>query len=671
LSEAFRYGPWDGGPDPLAAPLDVASALDEMGESILDGRSAREALDSLMRRGMPARDGERPSRGLDEMRRMLEKRRRELRSRGRLDGTLEEVRELLDTAMGQERAELFPDPSDDARLREAELDAVPADPARAVRQLADYEWRSDDARETFEKVQDLLRREVLDSQFRGMKQALEGASEQDMSQVKNMLNALNSMLESDARGENTDQQFADFMEEFGDFFPDNPESLEELVDSLARRAAAAEALMRALSPEQRQELADLMAAAMEDMGLASEMSRLQESLQSARPDLDWGQRRRPGQGRSGPGTQMSGDEGLGLGDATTALAELAELDDLASALGQDYPGATLDDVDPEAVARALGRQAVDDLRALQQVERELERQGFLSRRNGKLELTPRAVRRLGQTALARVFKSLDARGRGDHDIRDAGAAGDLIGSSREWQFGDEQPLDVVKTVRNAIMRAGPPADGKTVRLSVEDFEVAETEQRTSAAVCLLIDLSYSMALRGTWGTAKSTALALHSLITTRYPQDSLHLIGFSDYARMLSPSELAGLDSEMVQGTNLQHALMLARRRLAAYPDAEHIVLVVTDGEPTAHLLPNGTPWFTWPPLPETLELTLAEVDRLTRSGATMNVFMLDDEPRLVEFIEEAARRNGGRVFSPSPERLGQYVVRDYLSARHGRHARR
>jgi uncharacterized protein with von Willebrand factor type A (vWA) domain len=309
---------------------------------------------------------------------------------------------------------------------------------------------------------------------------------------------------------------------------------------------------------------------------------------------------------------------------------------------------------------------------LQELERELERQGYLNRRNGQLELTPRAVRRLGASALTKVFKHLDARGRGAHDVRDAGSAGDLTGSSREWRFGDEQPLDVVRTVRNAVLRrAGEGArPGSEVRLAVEDFEVAETERRTTAAVCLLVDLSYSMALRGTWGIAKSTALALHSLITTKYPQDKLHVIGFSDYARQLNPVELAGLDSEMVQGTNLQHALLLAGRQLAKYPDAEPVVLVVTDGEPTAHLLRDGTPWFHWPAMPETLELTLAEVDKLTRRGATINVFMLDDEPRLVEFVEEVAHRNGGRVFSPDAENLGSYVVQDYMRSRGGRRAR-
>ena len=325
----------------------------------------------------------------------------------------------------------------------------------------------------------------------------------------------------------------------------------------------------------------------------------------------------------------------------------------------------MEDVDPEAVRRALGRQAVDGLRALQTLERELEKQGYLTRTGGRLELTPRAIRRIGAAALSRVFHDLDARGRGSHDVQDAGAAGERTGSSRPWQFGDEQPLDVVRTVRNAVLRTGPGL----VKLEVDDFEVVETERRTAAVVCLLIDLSWSMSLRGTWGVAKSTALALHSLITSQFPQDEIIVIGFSDYAREIRPAELVELEVQMVQGTNLQHALVIAGRHLSKFPDHDPVVLCVTDGEPTAHLLRDGTPYFCWPPDPETLELTMAEVDRMTRRGATINIFMLDDEPRLVDFVEELARRNGGRVFSPSPERLGSYVVRDYLQSRSGRRA--
>ena len=653
---AYRYGAWHGGRDPLEPPFDVAAALDEMGDAVLDGASPGEALRSLLRRGAEGR------RGLDDLLGDVRRRQREARSRGRLDGTLEQVREMLERALDQERAALFPDPDDRARLAEAELDALPRDPASAVRQLGGYEWRSPEARATYDEIKDLLRREVLDSQFRGMKDALANASPQDMARVKDMLADLNAMLAADARGEHTQEQFDDFMGSYGDFFPANPQSLDELVDELARRAAAAARLLDSLTSQQREELANLMATAMADMGLASEMAQLSDALRAKRPDLPWGGRER-----------MRGSEPMGLGDATTALAEIADLEELEAAFGQDYPGASLDDVDPQAVERALGRAAVDDLATLRRIERELERQGYLTRQGGQLKLTPRAVRRLGATALRRVFAALEARGRGDHDIADAGAAGEITGGSRAWRFGDSQPLDVVRTVRNAVLRAGPierDRQGGRLRLAVEDFEVVETERRTSAAVCLLVDLSYSMALRGTWGAAKTTAMALHSLVTTKFPQDSIEVIGFSDYARVLRPTELAGLSWDMVQGTNLQHALVIAARHLARHPDAEPVVLVVTDGEPTAHLTRSGRALFSWPPLPETLELTLAEVEKMTRRGATINVFMLDDEPRLVNFVQQIAKRNGGRVFSPDPSRLGSYVVSDYLRARRDRRGR-
>ena len=648
----FRYGAWAGGRDPLEPPFDVAEAVDEIGDRVMAGDSVRQALRDLLRRGT---DG---LRGLEDLRRQAAIRQRELRKQGRLDGTLQEVRELLDEALELERAALFPDPSDAARMAELELDALPTDTARAVQELKPYEWRSPEARATYEQIEDLLRREVLDSQFQGMKNALENASPEDMQAVKDMLADLNQMLAADARGEHTQEQFDEFMAKHGQFFPSNPGTLEELVDELARRAAAAQRLMDSLTPQQRQELSELMAGAM-DMDMQAQMAQLGDALRSARPDLQWGGRER-----------MNGEQGMGLGDATSALQELADLDDLESALGQDYPGASLDDIDEAAVQRALGRGALDDLQALQRIERELQAQGYLVRdAHGRLELSPRAVRRLGATALRKVFSQVTSKGRGGHDVRDAGAAGDTTGASRQWQFGDEQPLDVIRTVRNAVLRTttSRASGAKHLTLHVDDFEVVETERRTTAAVALLVDLSFSMELRGTWGVAKQTTLALHSLVTTQFPQDAIQVIGFSDYAQVLKAEQLAGLDPQRVQGTNLQHALMLAGRFLGKHPSAEPVVLVVTDGEPTAHLTRDGYADFCWPPLPETLELTMAEVERITRRGATINVFMLDDEPRLVDFVDRIAQRNGGRVFSPDPSRLGEFVVNDYLRARRGR----
>ncbi|HKP99291.1 MAG TPA: hypothetical protein VJ735_03080 [Actinomycetes bacterium] len=708
---SYRYGAWRGGPDPLEPPFDVAKALDRLGERVLSGDRAADALRNLLRQGMP------DTRGLRDLLRQARDRRRELRERGRLDGTLEQVRELLDQAVDQERQALFPDPSDAARLAEAELDQLPPDTARAVRQLAGYQWRSPEAAATYEQIRDLLRREVLDSQFKGMRDALAGASPEELQRIRDMVADLNAMLEADARGEDTERQFEEFMERYGDMFPENPGNLEELVDALARRAAAASRLAASLTPEQRAELAALSESVLGDLGLQYELDRLGRSLRSRRPDLNWDQ-----------GAVMGGEQPLGLGDATTALEELADLESLEASLGQRYPGASLDDIDLEAVERALGRAAVDDVETLRRLERELTEQGYLVREQGELKLSPKAIRRIGAVALRRVFSSLEEGRRGDHDVAGLGLAGEPTGASRPWVFGDEEPLDVARTVRNAVLRGagrrpsgavdshghpapggggvdsrghpapgggavdsrGHPASGSVsvplrgaarpeagfprarraggvVELAPDDFEVLETERRTSAAVCLLVDQSYSMLLRETWGMAKATALALHSLVSTRYPQDALEVIGFSLLARTVRPADLPDLDAAVGQGTNLHHALVLAGRHLDRHPEAEPVVLVVTDGEPTAHLEPDGYPVFDYPPDPRTIELTLTEVTRLTRRRATINVFMLDDDPRLVAFVDLIARLNGGRVFSPSPDRLGDYVVSDYLRARRGR----
>jgi uncharacterized protein with von Willebrand factor type A (vWA) domain len=656
----YRYSKWHGGPDPLAPPYDVAAAVDEIGDQVLGGSGVREAMRDLLRRGIDGR------RGLDQLRRSVRDRLRQARQAGRMDGTLEQVRELLDRAVEAERSALFPDPDDSARLAEAELDSLPQDTAGAVRALKDHQWRSPEAAEAYRQIQDLLRQEVLDSSFQGMKQALQQMQDGDgaaMQAVKDMVADLSALVDAHNRGEDTASQFADFMRKHGQFFPDDPQSVEELIDSLARRAAAQERMLAGLSPDQRAELQDLMSQAMGDLGLQSEMAHLSDALRQARPDLPWGQR----------GPVPDGEQGLGMGDATTAVAELADLESLSQQLSQGYAGASLADVDQELLEQALGRSAVDDLEALRRLERELERQGYLNRTDGKLELSAKAVRRLGATALRRVFAKLSATGRGEHDVTDAGAAGELTGASREWVFGDEQPLDVVRTVRNAVLRtAGSPRDAgqRRVRIAVDDFAVVETERRTGAAVALLVDLSYSMALRGTWGAAKSTAMALHSLVTTQYPQDAIEIIGFSSTAQVLRPETLAELSVDTLQGTNLQHGLMLARRFLAKHRDAEPVVLVVTDGEPTAHLEDDGTPYFCWPPMPETIARTVAEVERVARSGATLNVFALDPEPALVEFVHDITARAGGRVFQPDSERLGEYVVADYLRVRRGRRGR-
>ncbi len=642
----FRYAPWSGGPDPLAPPYDVRAALDEVGRDVLAGGSLREALRDLMRRGL---DG---NRGLDDLAARVRRMRNAARRRGDLGGTLDQVAAALDQALAQERDTLAGEDTDAARWNEMELATLPDDTAGAVRALDPYDWHSDEARATYDSIKQMLRNEVLDAQFAGMKQALQSQDPAAMQAVKDMLADLNALLAAHARGEDTTDRFRDFMDKHGDLFPERPENVDELIDALARRQAAADRMMASLSPEQREQLAQLMSDAMSDPDLASQMAQLSDNLRALRPGL----------GR-GPVQMRQGGEPLGYSDAVEAVAELADLEALEAQLEQGHPGATLDDVDVDALERSLGAGAAADLRALRELERELERQGFVSRGDDGLRLTPRAVRRLGETALRRVFAELEAQGSGDHQDHRTGSADEPTGLSRGWVFGDELPIDAVRTVSNALRRGGTVPG----RLLVDDFAVVETERRTTAAVALCVDLSYSMVQEGRWGPMKQTALALSHLIATRFRQDALEVVGFNRVAHRLSPVALAEAEPEWIQGTNLQHALMIAARHLRRHPDAEPVVLVVTDGEPTAHLLDDGTPYFSWPPTRETVRATVGQVDELIRYGAAINFFMLGDDPGLARFVDSVARRAGGRVFTPDVARLGEYVVADYLRARRGR----
>jgi uncharacterized protein with von Willebrand factor type A (vWA) domain len=651
----FRYGPWHDGPDPLAPPYDVRAALDAVGRDVLAGGSLREALADLMRRGL---DGHR---GLDDLAARVRRMRSAARRRGDLGGTLDQVRAALDQALAQERDTLAAERqggdeaaaarAEAASWAEMELATLPDDTAGAVRALADYDWHSPEARATYESIQDMLRREVLDAQFAGLKQALSDPDPAAMQQVKDMLADLNDLLAKHARGEDTEDAFRDFMDKHGELFPEQPETVDELIDALARRQAAADRMMASLSPEQREQLGQLLSDALSDPDLASQMGQLSDNLRALRPGMD----RRA--------VDMRGGEPLGYSDAVEAVAELADLEALEQSLSQSYSGATLDDVDVEQLEKHLGADAATDLRALRELERELERQGFVTRGDDGLRLTPRAVRRLGESALKRVFSQIQAAGKGDHDDHRTGSADELVGSSRPWVFGDELPVDAVRTVSNALRRGGTIPGN----LLVEDFEVVETERRTSAAVALLVDLSFSMVQEGRWGPMKQTALALSHLVASRFRQDALEIIGFNLSAARLTPTQLAEVEPEWVQGTNLQHALIMAARHLRRHPDAEPVVMVVTDGEPTAHLTADGTPLFTWPPTPATLRATVGQVDELARYGASINLFMLGEDPGLARFVDAVARRSGGRVFTPDVGRLGEYVVADYLRARRGR----
>ncbi|MDT5174251.1 MAG: hypothetical protein QOG37_1502 [Mycobacterium sp.] len=622
------------------------------------GTSPRRALSELLRRGTEG------MRGADRLAAEANRKRRDLLRRNNLDGTLQDIKKLLDEAVLAERKELARALDDDARFSELQLESLPPSPAKAVQELSEYDWRSGEARQKYEQIKDLLGREMLDQRFAGMKEALEGATEEDRQRVSEMLDDLNNLLDKHSRGEDTQQDFDDFMGKHGEYFPENPRNVEELLDSLAKRAAAAQRFRNSLSHEQRDELDALAQQAFGSPSLMQALGRLDSHLQAARPGEDWTGEQ-----------QFSGDNPFGMGQGTQALADVAELEQLAEQLSQAYPGATMDDVDLDALARQLGNEAAVDARTLAELERALLNQGFLDRgSDGQWRLSPKAMRRLGETALQDVAQQLSGR-RGERDHRRAGAAGELTGATRPWQFGDTEPWHISRTLTNAVLRQSGThtLDGEhpSLRITVDDVEVSETETRTQAAVALLVDTSFSMVMENRWLPMKRTALALSHLVTTRFRSDALQIIAFGRYARTVSPAELTGLEGVYEQGTNLHHALALAGRHLRRHPNAQPVVLVVTDGEPTAHLEDfdgDGTSVFLdYPPHPRTISFTVKGFDEMARLGAQVTIFRLGSDPGLARFLDKIARRVEGRVVVPDLDGLGAAVVGDYLRARRRR----
>jgi uncharacterized protein with von Willebrand factor type A (vWA) domain len=646
-----RFRRYDGG-DPLAPPVDIAEALDAIGESVMSGTSPERAMAEFLRRGG------RNKTGLDDLARKVAERRRELLKRHNLDGTMQQVKELLDRALLEERKQLVRDATmDDAdrAFAELRLENLPESTAAAVSELSDYRWQSGQARADYEKIKDLLGRELLDQRFAGMKKALENADDSDRAAINEMLQDLNQLLEKHRLGEGTPEDFEEFMQKHGDAFPEHPQNIDELIDTLAQRSAAAQRMLNSMTQEQRDELMQLSAQAFGTPQLMDSLAQLDSNLQALRPGENWGGSER-----------FDGQESLGLGDGTGVLQDLADLDELSSQLSQSYRGARLDDIDLDRLERQLGDDAAVSARTLQELEKTLRDSGTLRRDStGSLQLTPKAMRQLGKSLLRDIATRSSGR-QGQRELHQAGAAGESSGATRPWEFGDTEPWDIPRTVLNGVQRRlGEHGGTRTGRLiEVDDIEVAETESRTQAAVALLVDTSFSMALDDRWVPMKRTALALHTLIKSRFRGDHLQLIGFGRAAEVMEIEQLTALDAVWDKGTNLHHALLLANRHFRKHPNAQPVLLIVTDGEPTSHLEADGMISFSYPPHPRTIARTLDELDNSGRLGAQTTFFRLGDDPGLARFIESMARRVSGRVVSPELDDLGAAVVGSYLGTR-------
>jgi uncharacterized protein with von Willebrand factor type A (vWA) domain len=661
VSARYDYSEWDGTQD--FSDLDPDELLAGLTEELLKHGDLDDALRELLRSGMRTADGERIA-GLRELLDQLRQRRAELQSEGDPDGRMAEIGEKLDQIVAEERAaidELEHEAKNSGDERRAEvtgdvaterrmaLDLQPGDPGGRIQSLQHYDFVSSEARERFEELVEELRREMADTFFEGASDALANMSPESMARMRDAYDALNQMLEQREAGEEIDPSFEDFMEQYGDMFPGDPKDLDELLAQLAERMAAAQAVWNSLSPEQRSQLQGLMEAVMEDMDLRWQVDRLARNLQLAAPDAGWGQ-----------SYGFDGDQPMSISRATDLAAQMGQLDRMEEMLRSATNSAALSEIDLDQVRAHMGEDAARSLDHLAKLTKSLADQGLIERKEGRTELTPAGVRRLGQKALKDLYGQLNKDRIGDHSVTSVGTGHDREETTKAYEYGDPLNLHLSTTVHNAVRRGG---SGVPVRLLPEDFEVVETEALARSATVLLLDLSMSMSMRENFVPAKRLAMALQTLISSRFPRDYLGIIGFSEVAREIRPDELPTAMWDWVYGTNLQHALALARRLLAHQHGTKQII-VVTDGEPTAHIDDYGEVFFNYPPIAETLQRTMAEVIRCTRAGIVINCFALDLERTHYPFVEQIARVNGGRTFYTTPDALGGYVLVDFLQHR-------
>ncbi|MGE3620546.1 MAG: VWA domain-containing protein [Acidimicrobiia bacterium] len=658
----FRYSRWDG--TQVGFELDADSTLAEVTDDLLYHGDVNAALRRLMQQGLRRPDGTEVA-GLRELMEQLRERRRERLERYDLGGVYEDVAESLREVVETERQGLedlarAARESGDARRREiteevvaqrnVELDVLSPDLAGMVRDLQSYEFTSTEARERFEELLDQLRRELAESYFRQMSGALSDPSSEALQRTKDMLADLNRLLEARQRGEDTQPGFEDFMGRYGDMFPEDPRTLDELLEVMARRMANLQSVLQSMTPEQRAQLQGLADQLLDDMDLRWQLDQLGGHLRSLFPQMGWDR-----------SYDFSGDDPLGLAEAAGVLDELGDLDQLEQVLrGASSPGA-LAEVDLDRARELLGDDAARSLEQLASLARQLEEAGLVANREGRLELTAKGLRHIGRNALGDLFSKLARDKLGRHDTERTGVGHERTYDTKLYEFGDPFNLHIERTVRNAIRRSG---GGTPVRLTPDDFEVEQTEQSVRSATVLMVDLSLSMPMRDNFLAAKKVAMALHSLISSQFPRDYLGLVGFSEVARVIAPEQLPEVSWDFVYGTNMQHALMLSRKLLAAESGTKQIIMI-TDGEPTAHFEPGmAAPFFNYPPAQQTVDATLREVARCTRDGIRINTFMLDATPYLKAFVEQLTRLNRGRAFFTTPETLGDYVLVDFIEQR-------
>ena len=665
----YRYSRWDGSQHPF--DFDEDDILDALSEDIMNHGDVNRAMRNLLRSGMSGDQGQRIT-GLRELRERLRQMQQQQLQQYNLESAMDDIKERLEDVLDTERRGI------DRRLEEARedlgnagenrdalqpamdllesraqqnletLDQLPDSPAGQMRELSEYDFMDPEARQKFEELMDMLRQQMMQNFFQGMKDAIDDMSPEDMQRMQEMIQALNQMLHDRAVGEDPD--FEGFMEQYGQFFdPDRPASLDELIERLQQQMASMQSLMDSMPQQMRDELMDMLQSSM-DPSMMGDLSELASLMYEMFPFDDMANE-----------YPFMGDESVTLEQAMRLMEQLQDMDRLDEQFESMTRQGNVDDVDLNKVEEHLGEEARREMEQLQELVRQLEEAGYLRRDGDRLEITARGMRKLAQNALREVFSEMNKDRMGRHEVFTRGDGGEFTGETRRYQFGDPFEIDLHRTLFNSVLRGGPSVP---VKLSVDDMEIQHTEHLTQTATVLLLDQSKSMGMFGYWGPAKKVAMALYWLIHSQFPRDYFYLVGFSDYAMEFKEEDLPEITwNYWNSGTNMQHGLMLARKLLSRQKVANKHVIMVTDGEPTTHL-EEGHAYFNYPPSYRTIEETLKEVKRCTQDGITINTFMLEANYYLMDFIDRLTKVNKGRAFYSTPNQLGEYVMVDYLRSR-------
>jgi len=659
MTARFTYSRWDG--TQTGFSMDADELMAEMTDDLMYHGDVNSALRRLMREGMTDKDGNRIE-GIREMMEKIRQRRKEIEESGDLGGVYAEIAEALKDIIDEERHavenavreaeasgdERRADTARDAAMeRNFRLDMMPDDLAGMVRELQNYDFESQEARQRFEEMLDKLRQQMMQQVVDQMSEGMQNMTPEDMARMKDMMAALNDMIDKRERGE--DPEFEKFMEEFGDFFPENPETLNELLENMAKRMQAMQDFMNSLTPEQRSQMQQLSEQLMEDMDLNWQVQQLGQRLQQMFPQ--------PGNGQ---GYNFRGEQPMDMQQAMQAMQEMADLDAMENMMRQAAGPSQLGEFDLDKVREILGEQSAQSLQRLAEMTKVLEEAGLINRKEGRIELTPRGLRAIGNNALRELFGKLSKDKFGQHRMHDEGMGHERTYDSKPYEFGDPFRLDLQRTIRNALSRNGT---GTPITLTVDDFEIERTEHTSRASTVLLLDLSYSMVQAGRFVPAKKVAMAMHSLISSQFPRDFLSIIGFSSVAYPIRPEDLPEVSWDQEWGTNMHQAFDMARKQLARQTGTKQVIMI-TDGEPTAHITPEGYPIFTYPYIQESVEYAMREVKRCTKDNITINFFVLDASRSLQHLIEDMTKINKGRAFFTTPDTLGDYVLVDFLENR-------